>query len=383
MKLRNSWLLTLNTLRVTFRKKGSLIVFFVLPIVGILFSMVIYSDFGNGILKLGVTDQDKSMISGDLVKALGKQEHFKIIPLEEQDISNQVTSGKVDCVLTIPQSFADNLYKNNPETLAITSIRGSAATAWIESYANVYVQNLRDIAESAAGNKNSFDRMYDDFRQEKMSLKLNKVQDQAKSKGMSSQSIGFLIMFMMIGAGTAAEMILREKRSRTYYRICSAPVSSRTYILGNVLANILIILLQILLTLVLLTKAFRINTYIPFPELFAILACFGLVAVGLGLLIVAFSSNSMQAGTLQTLIITPTSMLAGCFWPISMMPKGMQRLADFLPQTWAIGAIQKLQQGESFSKILINLTIVLAFALVFFLIAAYRFSKDDDMRMFV
>lgn len=383
MSMRNAWFLTLNTLKITFRKKASYIIFFVLPIIGILFSMVAYSNTGTESLKLGVYDQDQSLIAGDMLNNLRQQENFKIIPVQETDIENQITSGKIDCVLIIPKGFAESIAKKNFMPLEISSIKGEAATAWIQSYTNVYVQNLRDIAEAAAGNQETFNRIYSNFKQEKISLKVNRVEDQIKSKGMTSQSIGFLIMFMMIGAGNAAEMILREKRDRTYYRICSAPVSSRTYILGNVLANMLIVTLQILLTLLILTTIFHIKTYIPFQQLFVILVLFGFVAIGLGLLIVAFSSNSVQAGTMQTLIITPTSMLSGCFWPLGIMPKAIQRIADFLPQTWVIRAIQKLQEGVSFEQVLINLAIILAFALVFFLVAAYRFGRNDDVRIFV
>ncbi|MFZ3171346.1 MAG: ABC transporter permease [Carboxydocellales bacterium] len=82
-------------------------------------------------------------------------------------------------------------------------------------------------------------------------------------------------------------------------------------------------------------------------------------------LIVAFSTDSKQAG---------------CFWPIEIMPKTAQRIADFLPQRWVLDTVQKLQAGNSFSQILPNVSIILAFALVFFLIAAYRFGRNDSLK---
>jgi ABC-2 type transport system permease protein len=42
--------------------------------------------------------------------------------------------------------------------------------------------------------------------------------------------------------------------------------------------------------------------------------------------------------------------------------------------------VQKLQAGNSFSQILPNVSIILAFALVFFLIAAYRFGRNDSLK---
>lgn len=248
---------------------------------------------------------------------------------------------------------------------------------------NIYTKNLRDIAVASGGKQEIFNKIYDNFQQEKLSLKVSKVQDRTKSMGMTSQSIGFLIMFMMVGAINTAEMILKEKRNRTYYRICSAPVNGRTYVVGNVLANLTLVILQVFLVILLMTKVFGIETYIPFQQLFLILIFFGLAAIGLGLVIVAFSKDSKQANTLQLLLVTPTCLLAGCFWPVEIMPKTAQRIADFLPQRWAIAAVQKLQEGANFNQVLPNISIILAFALAFFLVAAYRFSRNDSVQTFI
>jgi len=76
-------------------------------------------------------------------------------------------------------------------------------------------------------------------------------------------------------------------------------------------------------------------------------------------------------------------MISGCFWPMEIMPKSLQRIADFLPQKWTIGAIQKLQMGGSTDQIIINLLIIVAFALTFFLVAAYRFGRNDSVKTFI
>lgn len=366
----------------TVRKKGSLIIILFLPVVGVLVSMTAYGSIGSNSVTLGVVDQDQSIMAKDLVKSLEQDGQFKILPLQEQEIETRLAGGKVDSVFIIPQGFAESI---SGESIAprLVSIKGEAATAWVQNYLNLYLQNLHDLSLAAGGSKEAFTELYQKYQDNKAVLTVNQVKDRSKSKGMTTQSIGFLIMFMMLGAGTTAEMILREKRSRTYYRVCAAPVSSRTYILGNVLANLLLILIQVMLTLVLMSTVLRIETFVPLPQLFLILMLFGLVAIGLGLIIVAFASDSVQAGTLQTLIITPTCMLSGCFWPLSIMPKSVQGIAEFLPQTWAIAAIEKLQAGSAITQVGINLAIILAFALAFFLIAAYRFGRNNEVKTFV
>jgi len=110
---------------------------------------------------------------------------------------------------------------------------------------------------------------------------------------------------------------------------------------------------------------------------------FGAVAVSIGLLIVVFSNSTASANNLSTLIITPSCMLGGCFWPVSIMPQYIQKLSDFIPQSWALGAIRKIQTGAQFQEILSNILILLAFAITFFLISIYKMKKDKNVQKFI
>jgi ABC-2 type transport system permease protein len=377
------FLLTLNTLKVAFRKKSNYIVFFLLPVIGILVSMVASNHSGPGSLSLGVLNRDSGAIADDMIASLGRENRFKITPLAEKDLENAVTAGRVDCVLVIPRGFGEGIVNNHFNKLELVSIKGEAATAWISGYLNAYCANLLEIAGAAGGNDAAFHSIYQGFRQEQPALQVSAVADNATSKELTSQSIGFLIMFMLIGAGSTAQTILKEKIDRTFYRICAAPVSGRAYVTGNVLASLAIVTVQILLTLLLLSRLFHVNTLVPAPKLFLILAVFGLAAVGLNLLIVAYAGNSSQAGTLQVLVVTPTCLLAGCFWPLEIMPEAARRMAGFLPQTWTIEAIRKLQEGGSLGQITLHLAIILAFALAFFLAAAYGFGRKDGVKSFI
>jgi len=128
---------------------------------------------------------------------------------------------------------------------------------------------------------------------------------------------------------------------------------------------------------------FRINTGISGSAMFIILLMFGLVAISIGLAITAFSGSSYMAGSLGTLIMTPTCMLGGCFWDIDFMPEFMQKISYFMPQRWAIEAVEKLQNSADFSEVYLNLLVLAAFALALILTAAYKFSKTDNLQRFV
>jgi ABC-2 type transport system permease protein len=262
-------------------------------------------------------------------------------------------------------------------------VKGEEATAWIESYVNIYTGNLLNIAKASDGKREVFNSIYENFRKGEAKLTTEKVADVRNSKTVTGAGLGFLIMFMMMGASTVANLILKEKKDRTYFRILSSPVSSRDYVIGNVLANFTIVFIQSVLVIIGITKVMKLDTFIADWQLLIILLCFGVAAIGIGLMIVAFSANSNQAGYLLTFIVTPTCMLGGCFWPVDLMPDALKRVSEFMPQRWTLEAVTKIQNGGSMNSILINLGLLLSFAAALFLIAAYRMKTTNSVKSFV
>ncbi|MDG1595284.1 ABC transporter permease, partial [Bacillus cereus] len=52
-------------------------------------------------------------------------------------------------------------------------------------------------------------------------------------------------------------------------------------------------------------------------------------------------------------------------------------------QRWLLDTVSKLQQGIPFSELYLNILILFAFAIAFFLIAIYKFGRNNDARNFV
>ena len=136
---------------------------------------------------------------------------------------------------------------------------------------------------------------------------------------------------MMFSAFNLTDIVLKEKENRTYFRLLSSPVKARTYILANVIVSVMVQVLQIAVTLTLMKGVFDLATGIPVLQMGAMLLFFGLTAIGLSLMIVSLSGNSTSASALINLIITPTCLLSGCFFPVSIMPESVQNLQLHAP----------------------------------------------------
>src|SRR5476649_166959 len=118
----------------------------------------------------------------------------------------------------------------------------------------------------------------------------------------------------------------------------------------------------------------------PFMLMLGMLILFGFVAVGFSLLTVSFAKSASGVGAMQNLLITPTCLLSGCFFPVDIMPKYIQKISDFMPQKWILTGLSSLQDGNSITSINMNILIIIAFAVAFFLIAIYKFYSNDDIR---
>jgi ABC-2 type transport system permease protein len=57
-------------------------------------------------------------------------------------------------------------------------------------------------------------------------------------------------------------------------------------------------------------------------------------------------------------------MLGGCFWPVSIMPDWMQKLSNFVPQKWAIDAIERMATGQRLADIGMNLGVLTLLAVI-------------------
>jgi ABC-2 type transport system permease protein len=380
--MRNMLLIIANILKVTFRKKGNIIVYLFLPLLGVLLALLIYGNQGSTVLRIGVVNSDTGIFSQDLKSSLQEADNFMISDINKDEISGKLLNMELDAVIEIPAGYTESIYKRNPEKIEIQSIKGQETTVWISQRINSYTDTLYRLFVAAGGDRAAFDTMYGQYKSNPARLTVVKLKDEVTGKNMAQTSVGFLIMFLMLGAGFISMIILKEKRDRTYHRICSAPVNARQYIAGNAITSLLVVIAQILMIQVSMKYIFRIDTGISDVSMFIILLMFGLVAIGAGLVITAFSSSSYMAGTLSTLVMTPTCMLGGCFWDISQMPDIMQKIGYFVPQRWAMNAINKLQTGGTQSDIYMNLLILGAFAAALILIAIYRFARTNNMQKF-
>jgi ABC-2 type transport system permease protein len=354
-----------------------------MPLVGIFISLLAYGDETKMVLHVGIVDHDPGYITTDTVHFLEGLDNVKVTKINEESVQNKIASGELDSVITFNKGFAESVLNGNPDHVQITSVKGAEITGFVKAYLTQYINNVSSISMTSDGNSKTFKQMYDHYQKTNFKLSTHSLADTSKNIGMTYQTIGFLIMIMLMSAGNLSEIILSEKENRTFYRLLSTPINARKYIMSNVIVNLIVMTIQVLVTLTLMTTVFNIDINIPFWDAAFVMFLFALVSVGISLVTTAFSKSRSAAGALQNLIVMPTVMLSGCFWPVEVMPESIKKIANFLPQRWTLDTLTKLQEGNTLSSLYLHLIILVTFAIAFFLIAIYKFSKNNTTQNFV
>ncbi|MFZ2413732.1 MAG: ABC transporter permease, partial [Candidatus Cryosericum sp.] len=100
-------------------------------------------------------------------------------------------------------------------------------------------------------------------------------------------------------------------------------------------------------------------------------------ATGLGVLIGSLCRTMAQASVIATFVTYATSMLAGSWWPVEIMPPFMQQLARAFPQYWAVNGLNKIVvRGLGFAAIAPNLLVLAIAGIVFLLSGSVIYIRE-------
>lgn len=102
-------------------------------------------------------------------------------------------------------------------------------------------------------------------------------------------------------------------------------------------------------------------------------------SAGLGALIGVISSNSRVTVLWSQLVYLPSVVLGGLMLPYSMLPGGMQKVAQLLPATHAMNGFRGLGQNlETAFDPFWSVIILLAGGILSFALALYLFAWNDS-----
>jgi len=373
----NLWTVTTNILKRLFKKPSSYLLHLLVPVVVSVGIFAIYSMWSDSVIGMALCDHDQTPTSAFLVGAIEETGKFEVIETDISDAERMVAEGEAAFAYVIPENFEVSVLAGEAPEITVYAVGQNQGTGWIGAVSDYQVQNMMDMAFAAEYDKTTLHQMLADLNNGAVTLKTSMVEDVTRGKETNANAIGMYMLLLMISTMTISLKILDEKQMGTFARIGMAPVNPKIYTLANVFANMIVATVQIAAVLTALTFIVHINFHMHPLMMFFIVWVFALCSVSLGLMMAAFAKRTDMAGTLLSLVVSPTCMLAGCFWPTSFMPDYMQKIAYITPQRWTLDAIMDMQSGGGLAKVGPSLLMVLAFTLLFFLLAAFKFRTEE------
>jgi len=170
---------------------------------------------------------------------------------------------------------------------------------------------------------------------------------------------------MMVTTMITIILFVNERRNGTLQRLLVSPASESEIVVGYALAFAVIGIIQSIVVLVAAILLFDITIV---GNIFLALVVILLLAFGhqgLGILLSAGAKNELQAIQFIPLILFPSILLAGLFWPIESIPSYLQPLSYVIPLRYGIDAERSIMlRGWGVGEIWFDIVILVLFAVL-------------------
>jgi len=423
-------------LKLYLRDKRALMMHLLMPVV---LAAFFGSLFGGGPeantskVEVGLVLLDQSEVGKQIAAGLQADSALKVSLLDQAAAQAQVRKGKLPVAVVIPagfgQSAADALfsgidkpsltvYYDPSQSTMLAMVKGlltqqvmqaSSAAAFNFKDSSITSKQLQRVADSdlAATDKAQLTdflgslKKYQDQRAAtaQKDLAEGKTSSAAADQKPTGMSVPFstrdealssgpryngyahsfagmgvqFILFMGIDMGIS---ILLARRSGIWNRLMAAPVTLTTVLLGRGLSGALIAmgLMCALFTCAMLIFKVTISTLAGF----LILALsFALMTAAFGLLIAAFGKTPEAARGIAVFATMIMVMLGGAWVPSFIFPEWMQQLTLAIPTRWAVDGFDAVTwRGLGFDAALAPVAVLLGFALVFAVLAIWKFRSE-------
>jgi len=176
--------------------------------------------------------------------------------------------------------------------------------------------------------------------------------------------------FMALFSGT---LVAKDRTSSFLMRLFASPMTATDFILGYTLPMIAMTAVQCTITfLASLIFGLQFTVSILFAILITVITSF--LFVGIGLLCGTLLNDKAVGGICGALVTNIAGWFSGIFIPIDLIGGAFKVITDILPFYHVVEAIKAALQVD-FSVMLPHLGVVLAYALIIYIIAIYAFNN--------
>jgi ABC-2 type transport system permease protein len=352
-------------------------------------------------LNVGLINNDpQGAITQILVNALENSGTIKLKMLsasEETGISEQINTGKLAGALIIPDGYSNDLIDRNDVKLTILANPGGTGGQTVISELQRRISQVMGALETARIIQREFavqqqisdpqtflietiDATMLAWQNPSVKVTTEAVSAAANKSGFSGYvqtSPGMLLQFAIGGLIGAAAVMVLERKNRTVSRLLTAPVTKAEIILGHLLGNTITVFLQETILVLAGQFFFKVGYLrVPAATLLMMLAV-ALFCGSLGLFFGAISRSSEQAIMGPLIAMFLLTALGGAWFPLEGTSPAFYTIGHITPGAWVMDGFQNIiLRGLGFQSVLLPCAILLGYAVLFFILAVWRFKFE-------
>lgn len=348
------------------RDKTSLVFMVIMPVIFIfIFGSIKYTE--TTMIPVGIANSDNGEFSGELLKELKRDKTVSFTEIKEGDLLSKVQNANIEAGFVIQPGFSKNILDGKVPEIKVIKLKTSENSMVIENVIRTAMMKMRakDSVKSfindkiKGANAPQQQRVIDELNR-KIDLNLQKpdfisVETTRFTGGQQSKSndnkafvtIGFMIMFVMMTIIFAsAGVLLEEKKDNTWNRLVLTPTRRSTIMLGNILSSFLKGWLQVMFLVLFSKFVTGVNWGQSLMALMVLMSIFIISVTGIGIFLSTIIKTNAQLSAIASLVVTCTTMISGCYWPLEFEPEFMQKLAVLFPQYWAMKGMRNVIENN-------------------------------------
>jgi ABC-2 type transport system permease protein len=183
----------------------------------------------------------------------------------------------------------------------------------------------------------------------------------------------FFVMFLVTSITT-----LRERSGGTLERLFTMPMGRLDFLVGYALAFGAVAAVQAALAASVAIGLLDLDVRGPDVLLVVVGVADAVLGTALGLFVSAFARTEFQAVQFLPAIVVPQILLCGLIVPRDRLPQVLERVADVMPLTWAVDAMEHLATTTRTGEVWRDVGTVAAFAVAALALGAATLRRRTD-----
>ena len=339
-------------------------------------------DFKSSKPDVIIIDNDKSVLSNNLVKYFNDNANILDIDLEEEKIDDALFYRDANYVIYIDEGYEDEVLNGNDSLIKIKS-SGDYSSNLAEMLLERYLKTQRVLHDEFSDKNILVEKINNSLENSanvELATKINTSELSNLSRYYNFASYSIIAVVMFIICLVLSSFNEESVKKRTIVSSMNYKKYNKYIMLSSILYVLFVVILYTILGFIVFGNImfskrgliYILNTFI-----------FAIVALALSLLVSTLVNKKEAVSGIVNVISLSQAFLCGAFIPVMWMPDSVLKLAHVFPAYYYINSNELLASLEvlNFSNlkpIFINMGVMILF-IVIFIILNNIFSKKKQV----